>query len=230
MSLRVLLVEDDELIGTMVEVNLHHHGFEATWAKSAEDGLELVAAGRFDAILLDLMLPGMNGLELAAELRRRSVSTPVLMLTVRDEIGTKVSAFDGGIDDYMTKPFDMEELVARLKALIRRSRAAGEVPASARIPIAGGEVHLGALRFDDAAGVSHALSEKEAELLSLFARNAGNTLSRSDIIDEVWGMDALPSERTVDNFILRLRRLIEKDPETPRYLVTVRGRGYRFDP
>src|SRR6185369_316490 len=113
--------------------------------------------------------------------------------------------------------------------LIRRGQAAGEIPSSSRIDVAGGELHLDALRFQDAAGHAHALTEKEAHLLALLSRSAGRTLSRSDIIDEVWGMDALPSERTVDNFILRLRRLVEDDPEAPRYITTVRGRGYRFE-
>lgn len=226
---RILLVEDDDLIGTMVEMNLRHRGYDVTWERTAEGGLSCMGPHAFDAILLDLMLPGMDGLAFASELRRRGIGTPVLMLTVRDETRTKVDALEGGIDDYLTKPFDMDEMAARLKALIRRSRAAGEVPTSGRIAIAGGELQLDNLAFRDAAGRAHALSSKEAELLALLVRSGGRTLSRSDIIDEIWGMDALPPERTVDNFILRLRRLIEDDPEEPRRILTVRGSGYRFE-
>ena len=176
------------------------------------------------------MLPGMDGLALASLIRRRGIGTPVLMMTVRGELETKVEALEGAIDDYLTKPFEMNELVARLKALIRRSQAASEIPTSGRVPVAGGELVLESLTFRDAGGALHLLSPKEAELLAFLARSEGRTLTRSDIIDEVWGMDALPPERTVDNFILRLRRLVETDPETPRHILTVRGRGYRFEP
>jgi DNA-binding response OmpR family regulator len=226
---RVLLVEDDELIGTMVEMNLDHAGYAVTWARSAEDARDRLGATRFDALLLDLMLPGDDGLALCAWARRSGVTTPALMLTVRDDVRTKVAALEGGVDDYLTKPFDVQELVARVRALIRRSQAAGEIPATSRLVLAGGELHLDALRWVGRDGLAHDLTEKEAHLLALLARSGGRTLTRSDVIEEVWGMDALPTERTVDNFILRLRRLVEDDPETPRHILTVRGRGYRWE-
>jgi DNA-binding response OmpR family regulator len=227
---RALLVEDDELIGTMVELNLRHHGFEVHWARAAEPGIDEARARPFDVILMDLMLPGMDGRAAARALRRAGVGTPVLMMTVRDETRTKVAAFEDGVDDYLTKPFDMDELIARVKALIRRGHAAGEIPASARVSVGGGEVNLETLEFRDVHGRTHALTEKEAQLLALLARSGGRTLSRTDILEEVWGMEVLPPERTVDNFILRLRRLIEPDPEAPAHIVTVRGRGYRYHP
>jgi DNA-binding response OmpR family regulator len=227
---RILLVEDDELIGTMVELNLEHARFEVVWARSAEDAQRHLDRGRFDAMLLDLMLPGMDGMQLAASLRRAGVTTPILMLTVRDDTRTKVAALEGGIDDYLAKPFDVEELVARVRALIRRGQSLAEIPATSRIAVAGGEVLLDSHQFRDRTGGLHDLSEKEAHLLALLARSAGRTLTRSDVIEEVWGMDAIPTERTVDNFILRLRRLVESDPERPSHIVTVRGRGYRWQP
>jgi len=229
MKHRVLLVEDDELIGTMVQVNLEHQGCVVAWAKDGEAALDALGAERHDVILLDLMLPGRSGLEVAAEARRRGITTPILMLTVRHETPTKVAALDAGIDDYLTKPFDMEELLARVRALVRRGQAASEVPSDARVRVAGGVLDLEGLAWTDPQGAPHSLSEKEAALLALLARSAGRTLTRADIIDEVWGMDAVPTERTVDNFILRLRRLVEEDPETPRWIVTVRGRGYRLE-
>jgi len=225
---RALLVEDDELIGTMVELNLRHHGFEVQWCRAAEPAVDEARERPFDVILMDLMLPGMDGRAAARALRRAGVGTPVLMMTVRDETPTKVAAFEDGVDDYLTKPFDMDELVARVKALIRRGHAAGEIPSSARVSVGGGELNLDTLEFRDAHGRPHALTEKEAQLLALLARSGGRTLSRTDILEEVWGMEVLPPERTVDNFILRLRRLIEPDPETPAHIVTVRGRGYRY--
>ena len=226
---RVLLVEDDELIGTMVEMNLQHRGHVVTWVRSAEEARAAVQPAAFDVLLFDYMLPGMTGLALAEEVRRRGVGTPILMLTVRAEVTAKVAALEGGIDDYLTKPFDMDELAARVNALIRRGHAAGEIPASARIAVAGGELNVDAREWRDAGGATHELSGIEAGLLAFLARSGGRTLTRSDIIDEVWGMDAVPSERTVDNFILRLRRLVEADPENPKHILTVRGRGYRFE-
>ena len=227
---RLLLIEDDELIGTMVEMNLQQQGFDIRWSKSAESGLEHLERDKFDVIVLDLMLPGMNGIAAASAIRRRGIGTPILMMTVRDETRTKVAALDGGADDYLTKPFDMDELLARVRALIRRGQSAGEIPSTAKVTVAGGEVDLDSLTWTSPTRESHALTEKEASLLALLARSGGRTLSRQDIIEEVWGMDALPPERTVDNFILRLRRLIETDPERPTHIVTVRGRGYRFNP
>jgi DNA-binding response OmpR family regulator len=229
MSHRVLLVEDDELIGTMVQVNLEHHDCVVRWAKDGETALEILRRERHDVVLLDLMLPGRSGLEVASEARRLGVTTPILMLTVRHETPTKVAALDAGIDDYLTKPFDMDELLARVRALVRRGQAASEMPSDARLQVAGGELDLEGLTWAGPEGTFHSLSEKEAALLALLARSAGRTLTRADIIDEVWGMDAVPTERTVDNFILRLRRLVEVDPESPRFIVTVRGRGYRLE-
>ncbi len=230
MSERVLLVEDDELIGTMVEMNLAQAGHTVTWAHDGESALEVARDTRFDAIVLDLMLPGIDGLEVAASLRRADVSTPVLMLTARGEVETKVQALDIGIDDYLTKPFDMDELLARVRALIRRGRAAGELPAEELVSVAGGELDLDGLAFTNALGAVQHLSEREAAVLALFARNPGRTLTRSEVLEEAWGLDSDPTERTVDNFVLRLRRLVESDPDHPRHLTTVRGKGYRWEP
>lgn len=228
--MRVLLVEDDELIGTMVEMNLAQAGHLVTWAHDGEAGLEAARETRFDAIVLDLMLPGIDGLEVAANLRHDEISTPVLMLTARGEVETKVRALDLGIDDYLVKPFAMDELLARVRAMIRRGRAAGELPATERLAVAEGELDLDGLLFVDAAGRQQRLSEKEAAVLALFARNPGRTLTRAEVLEEAWGLQSDPTERTVDNFVLRLRRIVEADPDQPRHLTTVRGKGYRWEP
>lgn len=225
---RIALVEDDELIGTMIEVNLEEDGHEVRWERDVAGGMRLLEGERFDAVLLDLMLPDGDGLDLARSLRRRGLMTPILMLTVRGETPTKVAALDSGIDDYLTKPFDMDELLARVRALVRRGQAAGELPSSAVLPVAGGTVDVEAQVWTAPDGTRHDVSGKEAALLALLAGSRGRTLTRADIIDEVWGMDATPTERTVDNFILRLRRLVERDAEQPRHILTVRGRGYRL--
>ncbi len=228
--MRILLVEDDPLIGTMVRLNLEHEGFEVRWYKTGESALEVVEADRFDVILLDIGLPGMNGIDVARRIRKIGVNTPLLMLTARDDIDSKVHALDGGADDYLAKPFDMAELLARVRAHIRRSTGSLEVltDAELRIGLATVSVERRALMTPD--GQWHELSEKEVVLLQFLARNPGRALSRADILEEVWGMDATPTERTVDNFIVRLRRYVETEPDHPRHIVTVRGWGYRFEP
>jgi len=227
MSGKVLLVEDEELVGTMVRINLEAEGFEVQWAKDGDAGLAAAADGSFDLVLLDISLPGTDGIGVLGELRRREIGTPVLMLTARVDVPTKVQTLDLGADDYVTKPFDMAELTARVRALVRRSQADREIPSTNVASFGAYEVNFETREARSNEG-SVSLTEKEAALLRLLVRARGQALTRADILDEVWGMDATPSERTVDNVILRLRKLFEPDPEQPRHIVTVRGTGYMF--
>jgi DNA-binding response OmpR family regulator len=193
-------------------------------------GREAVEAGHdrhFDLIILDIALPGLDGLAVLGELRRRGISVPVIMLTVRSDVSTKVSALEAGADDYLTKPFDMAELTARVSALLRRSRAERQIPASRIVRVGDYEVNLETREAQTRQGPV-ILSEREAALLELLAQAGGQPLSRHDILDEVWGMDAYPTQRTVDNFLMRLRKLFERDPRHPRFILTVRGVGYRL--
>ena len=227
---RILLVEDDDLIGTMVRLVLEQEGYQVDWHQSAEAGEVALASVRFDAILLDISLPGISGLVLARAIRDRGVGTPILMLTSQDETTSKVEAFEVGADDYICKPFDMPELLARVRAQIRRSQGRLELASDRLTAIGRARLDVDAGRLQDAAGEAINLSEKELELVTLFARHPGRVLTRADILDEVWGMDAMPTERTVDNFIVRLRRWVEPYPDAPQHIITVRGRGYRYDP
>lgn len=227
---RILLVEDDDLIGTMVRLVLEQEGYEVEWHVSAEKAEPSLAGVLFDAILLDISLPGMTGLEFARSIRRRGVGTPILMLTSQDQTTSKVEAFEVGADDYVCKPFDMAELVARVRAQIRRSQGRIELASDRLTAIGRARLDIDGRRLHDAAGDEITLSDKELDLVSLFARHPGRVLTRADILDEVWGMDAMPTERTVDNFIVRLRRWVEPSPDAPRHIITVRGRGYRYDP
>jgi two-component system, OmpR family, alkaline phosphatase synthesis response regulator PhoP len=183
----------------------------------------------FDLILLDIGLPGADGITVLAGLRRAGIGTPVLMLTARGDVATKVETLELGADDYLPKPFDVSELQARVKALVRRSRARREVPSSQVVRIGSFQVNLGNREALTNEG-QVTLSEKEAAFLGLLVRADGQTLRRSDILDAVWGVDAMPTERTVDNLVLRLRKLFEPDPDAPRHILTVRGVGYRFAP
>lgn len=228
--MRVLLVEDDNLIGTMVRLNLEQDGYKVDWHKTGEGALQAIKGQRFDIVLLDIGLPGISGIEVAKHFRKQGVNTPILMLTARDDVDSKVSALDGGADDYLAKPFDMAELLARVRAQIRRSTGTLEVPTDQELMVGQAKLNLERRALQTSDGQWHELSDKEAVLLQFIARNPGRALSRADILEEVWGMDASPTERTVDNFIVRLRRWVEPDPENPRHILTVRGWGYRYEP
>lgn len=227
MAERILLVEDEPLVADMVRLNLEHAGYTVDAVVTGETALLAVARGGIDLVVLDWMLPGIDGIEVAGRLRSLQSVVPILMLTARGETAAKVRGFDAGADDYLTKPFAMPELLARVKALIRRHTAARGVPAS-RV------VNFGVYtaNFETREALTNegqvTLSERECELLEWFVAHEGELLNRADILENVWGMDSFPTSRTVDNYVLRLRKLFEPDPENPVHFTTVRGRGYRF--
>lgn len=228
--MRVLLVEDDALIGTMVRLNLQQEGYDVDWQRTGEAGLQSAAGARFDVILMDIGLPGQSGLDTARQVRGRGIGTPIVMLTARDDVQSKVSALDGGADDYLCKPFDMAELLARVRAHVRRSQGSLELPTDQLLALGQARIDLARHALQTPDGQWHELTDKETALAQLLARHPGRVLSRADILEEVWGMDASPTERTVDNFIVRLRRWAEPEPDHPRHILTVRGWGYRYEP
>jgi len=227
--MRVLLVEDEELIGRMVEVNLQRSGYEVSWAKAGDAGLARALAEPFDALVLDVMLPGRNGFEVLEALRKAERTTPVLLLTAREDMTSKVRGFESGADDYLVKPFEMAELLARVRALIRRSQGERHVPSTRLVQFDKYEVNVETREAVTNQG-RVTLSEKEAKTLALLFRQQGEVVTRASILEEAWGMDAFPTERTVDNLIVRLRRYFEPDPDQPLHIVSVRGQGYRFSP
>ena len=231
---KVCLVEDERLVADMVRLNLEHAGFSVTHHGDGEAGLAAALSERFDVLVLDLMLPGIDGMEIARRVRAAGQSTPILMLTARGEVQSRVAGLEAGADDYLTKPFAMAELVARVKALERRS-AAAPVPPPA--PAHGKELRVGAWTVQvDTREASRpgygrvVLTETEVALLVLLVAHPGEVLSRADILESAWGMDRSPTERTVDNYVMRLRKLLEEDPNEPKHFLTLRGTGYRFEP
>lgn len=227
MAERVLVVEDEPLVADMVRLNLEHQGFTVEVADDGPSAARLLEPGRWDLVILDVMLPGADGFELARLARGRGVTSPILMLTARGHTEDKVVGLEAGADDYLTKPFAMPELIARTRALIRRHVQARGVPTSRRLVFGRYEVDLDTrLAVTNEGRVT--LTETECQLLSWFAGHEGETLARTDLLENVWGMDRFPTVRTVDNYVLRLRKLFEPDPENPVHLITVRGRGYRF--
>ncbi len=229
MSYRAAVIEDDELINRLISINLESNGYQTFSFQSAEEYLEAMDREAIDILVLDLRLPGINGLELVKRIRRRGLNYPILMLTVEQRTPTKVEAFASGADDYLTKPFDMEELLARVKRMIIRSTGERVIPSDQILTINSYRINLSARTCDSSQGPA-VLSEKEAKLLSFFSLHARRTLTREDILEEVWGMDVDPTPRTVDNFVAKFRKLFEESPEAPRHFITVRNRGYRFEP
>jgi two-component system response regulator RegX3 len=223
---RVLIVEDEESISEPLAYMLKSEGFDVVVAATGTDGLTAFERDGADLVLLDLMLPGMSGTDVCRELRGRS-DVPVIMLTARDSEVDKVVGLELGADDYVTKPFSHRELVARIRAVLRR-RAVPE-------PAAAAAFEVGPIRLDvdrhlvSVGGEPVALPLKEFDLLELLMRNAGRVLTRAQLIDRVWGSDYVGDTKTLDVHVKRLRAKIEADPARPRHLVTVRGLGYKLE-
>jgi two-component system, OmpR family, alkaline phosphatase synthesis response regulator PhoP len=230
MKCKIAVVEDDELIRHMVRINLEKHDFQVHCFSSSESLLERPGDEPFDLFILDVLLPGISGLELLARLREKSIyaNAPILMLTVQSQVEKKITALDRGADDYLVKPFNMEELLARVKALIRRSQGRRSIPANRLLIINHCKIDLSTRVCQSNRG-EVVLSEKEIKLLAYFSRHPGETLRRADILEEVWGMDVSPTPRTIDNFILKFRKLFETNPDSPKHFISVRNQGYRFE-
>jgi len=224
---RVLVVEDERKLAEVLFSALQAEHYDVIVAKTGEDGFYRANAELFDLVLLDLMLPGRSGLEILQTLRQRRVETPVLILTARDGIEDRVLGLDLGADDYVTKPYSPKELRARIRALLRRGPEESKSATNIRF----GDCELDLIRGElRRAGRPVPTTPLEFKLLALFTRRAGHVLTRRILIDEVWGEDTAITERVVDNQIANLRRKIEPSPADPRYLKSIRGIGYRFDP
>lgn len=222
--IRILVVEDEPGIAFGLESDLKMEGYEVELAEDGSTAARRGQEGKFDLILLDVMLPGKDGFEVCRELRRAGVRTPVILVTARTHEAEKVMGLEVGADDYVTKPFSHRELRARIKAVLRRT--AGEMPEVYCFGDAEVDFSRGELRR---AGRPVETTLLEFKLLTAFVRNRGRLLSREQILDSVWGPGTYVIDRVVDNHVLSLRRKIEPDPQRPRYLISVRGIGYRFE-
>ena len=223
---KVLLVEDDRSILLGLEKNLRFEGFEVVTATDGEEGLRLAFDAQPDLILLDLMLPRLNGFEICRAVRRRDPAVAILMLTAKTMEADKVTGLDIGADDYVTKPFSVKELMARVRALVRKKAALEGVAENFRFGTVDVDFVGRTVRID---GNVIETSKKEFELLGLFIKNRGRVLARDQILDKVWGYDYYGTPRTIDNFVQKLREKIERDATDPEFIKTVRGVGYLFD-
>lgn len=221
---KILLVEDDIAIAFGLQKNLKFEGYEVLVATEGEAGLERAIDERPDLIILDIMLPRLNGFEICEILRKKEIDTPVIFLTAKSQEVDKILGFDLGCDDYMTKPFSVRELLARVKTVLRRVQA--EEPEK----MAFGDVKVNfTAQTIKLRGEMVSLTSREFELLRLLVHSRGKVLPRDFILNKVWGYNYYGTARTIDNFINRLRQKIEDDVEDPKHILTVRGVGYKFE-
>jgi DNA-binding response OmpR family regulator len=223
---RVLLIEDDPSIVAGLELNLALEGYEVVSAADGESGLKVARERPPDVVLLDIMLPGMNGLEVLRRLRKTDADVPVLILTARGEEADKVLGLQLGADDYISKPFSLGELRARLNASLRRKRLRAAEPSAGSFADVEVDFERHQVRRG---GKDVAMTAREFSLLAYFLRHPQRVLKRQVLLNAVWHTDYL-SQRTIDNFVGRLRAKLEPDPDEPRHFLTVRGVGYRFEP
>jgi DNA-binding response OmpR family regulator len=224
---RILVIEDDLAILRGLKDNLEYESYDVFTATDGEQGYSLIKEKRPDLIILDLMLPKMNGYELCRKVRGEGITIPILMLTARGEEMDRVVGLDMGADDYVTKPFSVPELMARVRAIFRRVQKAktGDLPGELQF----GDVAIDFKRFEARKGkVDLTMSRKEFGVLRLLAARVGEVVTRDELLDEVWGYDQYPTTRTVDNHISLLRTKLEADPSRPRHLITVHGVGYKL--
>jgi two-component system alkaline phosphatase synthesis response regulator PhoP len=228
MTRRILLVEDERGLVITLTDRLTKEGYSVDSAYDGPTGLKRATSEFFDLLILDVMLPNSSGLDLCRDLRQRGVKTPVLMLTAKSQVVDKVVGLKLGADDYLTKPFQMMELLARIEALLRRA------PGRTAVSTNEGSFEFGAIRIDFRStevfrdGQIVELSAREFKLLRYFVEHRGATISRDELLNAVWGYDAMPFTRTVDVHVAWLRQKLEPNPKHPRFILTVHGMGYRF--
>lgn len=223
---RVLIIEDEPGIVLGLTDAFSFEGFEVLSAATGAGGIALAERAKPHAIVLDLMLPDQNGFSVCEAIRKTSPWVPILMLTARSEESDKIRGFGAGADDYVTKPFSIGELIARIRAIVRRSARAASAPV-APVVLGSASVNLTTHQVTRD-GETHQLSYYEVELMRLLHERQGQPVSRDEILDKIWGLEAAPTNRTVDNFIVKLRKKIELTPDKPQYILTVYGFGYKL--
>jgi two-component system alkaline phosphatase synthesis response regulator PhoP len=229
MKQRLLLIEDEATLSVLLCERLEREGYSMTACKDGVQGLSQAMSGAFDLLILDVRLPGRNGFEVCHELRRHSLNVPVLMLTARGNVKDRVKGLKIGADDYLVKPFDVTELLARIEALLRRAR-------NSPPQLNGSLISFGSVIVDLQKeevlrdGLPIALTAKEFELLRYFVAHPEERISRQALLKDVWGYQAMPHTRTVDFHVAQLRQKLEANPKTPRHILTAHRSGYRFVP
>jgi two-component system alkaline phosphatase synthesis response regulator PhoP len=226
MKEKILIIEDEEDLVKGLKLNLTGEGYDVTWAYDGQEGLRKALEERPDLIILDIMLPKMDGLEVCREIRQKNMNIPIIMLTAKGGEVDKVVGLEIGADDYITKPFSIRELLARVKAHLRREKREAK-----RIPdvYSFGDVEVDFSHFKvRCKGKEVDLTSLEVEILKYFIAHRGEVVTREALLDKIWGYERFPTTRTIDNHILKLRKKIEEDPAHPKHIFSVYGAGYRF--
>jgi two-component system alkaline phosphatase synthesis response regulator PhoP len=226
MKAKILIIEDAADLAKGLKINLEAEGYAVSWAATGKDGLRKSLAEEPDLVILDVMLPEMDGFEVCREMRKKGLRAPVIMLTAKSEEVDKVVGLEVGADDYVTKPFSVRELLARIRAHLRRAKSAG--PAVPRIYRFGKvEVDFGRFKLVKK-GREIDLTSLEIAILKFLIAHRGDVVTREALLEKIWGYETFPTTRTIDNHILKLRKKIEDDPARPRHLLSIYGEGYRF--
>jgi DNA-binding response OmpR family regulator len=223
---KILIIEDELDLIKGLKINLSDEGFDVDWAVNGIEGLRKALEETPDLIILDIMLPEMDGLEVCRELRHKNIVVPIIMLTAKGEEIDKVVGLEIGADDYMTKPFSIRELIARIKARLRHTgREEKAIPKLYSFD----DIEIDFARFKvRRKGKELDFTSLEMEILKYFIAHRGEVVTRNDLLDKIWGYESYPTTRTIDNHILKLRKKIEEEPSHPRYILSVYGGGYRF--
>ncbi len=222
----ILIVEDEPAMQLGLKDNLELEAYTVTLASDGEEGLSKIKKNQYDLILLDVMLPKLSGFDVCKATRTAGISTPIVLLTARGEEIDKILGLEFGADDYITKPFSVRELLARIKAILRRSQAVVSKETLSTV-IGRLKIDFNAFRAEEGS-VEIKLSHKEFEILSYLYQNKNQVVSRYDLLEKVWGYEEQPTTRTVDNFIVRLRQKVEVNPNQPKVILTVHGTGYKM--
>ena len=225
---KILLVEDEESLAIGLEYNLTEEGYKTDWAKDGREALKLIGDNRYDLIILDIMLPYVNGFEIAAKVRETDPQIPVLMLTARTSAGDRVKGLESGADDYITKPFHLRELMLRIKGMLKRKEWYKDVTSVSPVYSFGkNEINFENLKCKNGKE-EFTLTPHEAMVLKYLIDSKDRIVSRKELIEKVWDMNPEVETRTVDNFIVRLRKYFEPDPSNPVFIKSIRGAGYMF--
>lgn len=226
MSYKILITDDEPNMRVGLRDNLEFEGYVVDLAENGTQGLELILRNTYDLILLDVMMPGMSGLDVCKKAREKGINTPIVLLTAKSEEMDKVLGLELGADDYITKPFSLRELLARIKAILRRG---GLKTTSSSSVVTIGRLTI---NFENYTSTSESgsirMSHKEYDILNFLLQKKNEIVSRYDLLEKVWGYEESPTTRTVDNFIVKLRQKIEVDPNDPRIILTVHGTGYKL--
>lgn len=225
---RILLVEDEENLRSTIALNLELEGYDVKCAINGKEALQLFRANRFDIVVLDIMLPEINGLDVCREIRKDNRNVFILFLSARSMGSERIEGLKAGADDYLSKPFNLEELLLRIEILLKRKPQSNAASALNTVNINQRMVNFDTYQFTTIDGSSESLSKKETLLLKLLIEKKNQVVSRDEILEQVWGYETFPTGRTIDNFILAFRKYFETDPSKPRHFISVRGVGYKF--